>query len=169
MKLQKDKTQIVEFQIEVEGSSEQIKPRLVLKNDSISMMFYGKMKGKNAIFEVSNLDNTIFENLKKVDAEIEVILENKYFTPWKSSIEFESPVKITVTESSNPTIREPKVRIEAKPKTQKKSLTTEGQHKIKINGKIIDVLVTKVLVEENGKTILKIIDNNGLSKMVRLK
>ena len=133
-------------------------------------MFDGKMKGKNAIFEVSKLDK-MFEGVKEADAEIEVIVEGKFFTPWKSVIEFDTPVKITVTEATQPHIQEPKVRIEVKPKNPEKyskSTIKEGQRKIKINGKMVEVLITKVITE-NGKTILKIVDDKGKGKTIRLR
>lgn len=168
MKLQKDKTQIVEFQIEIEGTQDKITPRLVLKGRDMSIVFDGKMKGKNAIFEVSKLDR-FFENAKEADAEIEVIVENKYFTPWKSTVEFEVPVKVTVTESLQPMIKEPIVKIEAKPTKVTKPTIREGQRKIKINGKLVEVLITKVFSTETGKTVLKILDENGESKIVRVK
>jgi hypothetical protein len=169
MKLNKEKSQIVEFSIEIEGTDDKISPRLVLKGNDMSIVYEGKMQGKNAIFEVSKLDK-LFENAKSTEAEIEVIVENRYFKPWKSTIEFDVPVRVTVTESSQPRVVEPKVQVEAKLKSRNLEVPSikEGQRKIKINGKLVDVLVTKVLTE-NGQTILKIIDSNGKGKTIRLK
>lgn len=176
MKLQKDKKQTVEFQIEIEGSNDVIHPRLVLKGGDMSIIYEGKMTGKNAVFEVSKLDK-IFENVKETEAEIEVIVEGKYFQPWKSTIEFEVPVKVTVTESVQPKVSEPTVKVGVKEmvKEMKKKITApkklsikEGQQKIRINGKLVEVLITKVLTE-NGKTILTVIDDKGKNKTIRLK
>ena len=114
MKLVKDnQNQTVEFQIEIEGTQEKFTPRLILKNDAISVMFEGKMQGKNAVFEVSKL-NKLFENVKEVEGEIEVIVEGRYFKPWKSQVEFEVPVSVVVTENKQPTVSEPKVKVELK-------------------------------------------------------
>jgi hypothetical protein len=170
MKLSKDKRSTVEFQIEIEGTSEKITPRLVLKSKDLSLIYEGRMNGKNATFEVSKLDR-MFEGVKETEAEIEVIVEGKYFTPWKSVIEFESPVTVTVTESLHPKVKEPTVRIEAKPKQPArttKPVIKEGQRKIKINGQIVEVLITKISTE-SGKTVLRVIDENGNNRIVKLK
>lgn len=162
--------QVVEFQIEIEGTQDKIAPRLVLKGRDMSIVYEGKMKGKNAIFEVSKLDR-LFEGVKEADAEIEVIVEGKYFKPWKSTVEFEVPVKVTVTESTQPTVHEPTVKIEVKPKEPErvsKPTIKEGYRKIKIDGKLVEVLITKVLTEK-GKTILKVVDAKGRGKTIRLK
>lgn len=166
MKLQKDKSQTVEFQIEIEGTQDKIRPRLALRHQDMSIVYEGKMEGKNAIFEISKLDR-LFENIKEVDAEIEVIVEGKYFQPWKSTIQFETPVKVTVTESAQPKVSEPKIRVGAAPKIPQTRIS-EGQRKMRINGKLTDVLITKVL-SENGKIVLTVIDDKGKSKTIRLK
>jgi len=170
MKLTKDKNQIVEFQIEIEGTQEKITPRLLLRNDLMTVMFEGKMQGKNAVFEVSKLDK-MFEGAKDAQGEIEVIVEGRYFKPWKSIVEFDVPVKVTVTESAQLQVIEPRVRVEAKPadpKKYEKPTIVEGQQKIKINGKLFEVFVTKVL-KENGKTILNVVDDKGKQKKIRVK
>jgi len=68
-------------------------------------------------------------------------------------------------------VTESDIKIEAKPNDPKivsGPVIKEGQRKIKINGKLTEVFVTKV-IKENGKTILKIIDDRGQKKKVRVK
>jgi hypothetical protein len=167
MKLQKNQSQLVEFQIECEGTEEKIIPRLVLKSKDMSIVYEGTMSGKNATFEVSKLDK-LFEGAKEADAEIEVIVEGKFFQPWKAKVEFETPISVMVTENKQPKVVKRQPRIKVTETHSDKNQIKEGYHKVKINGKTEEVLVTQVLTE-NGATTLKVVDKTGHDKTIRIK
>jgi len=173
MRLDKQKKQTVEFQIEVEGTNSKILPRLVLWDKNMTVLFEGKMKddgnGKIAVFEVEKLDK-IFDSTE-ANAEIEVICENRYFKPWKSLIEFENPITVKVNERIEPKITEKSIRVE--PLSVKKVRPRPEPNKpfaIKNkDGKVEEVFVLNVLPQKDSSLILEVIDDNKNQRKFTLR
>jgi len=147
MKIKKEENQTIKFQIEVEGTKDKIKPRLILKSGNKALMFEGQVEDKEATFEIPRLDS-IFESEKTLDASIEVVVEGKFFKPWSSTIDLETPVNISVKEP----IVEEQHTIENKPL------------KVKISGKVQEVFVL-----ESKNDILKVLMKDGKEKILKKK
>lgn len=178
MKLDKAKKQTVEFQIEVEGTNSKILPRLLFwDKNGMSVMFEGKLKNedsrmKTAVFEVEKLDK-IFET-SEANAEIEVICENRYFKPWKSLIEFETPIVFKVNERLEPKITESSIRVEPlsvkqtpaptpKPEANKPFLFKNKQ------GKLEEVFVLTVVEQKDHSVLLEVIDEKKRKRKLTIK
>ena len=160
MKIKKNEDQTIKFQIEVEGTDEKIEPRLILKSGDKALMFEGRMEDKQAIFEISKL-NSIFESEKTLDASIEVVVEGKFFKPWKSIIEIERPVSVSINE---PIIESKKIEHE-KIKVQVKE-QSDINKPIKVN---ISGVVQEVFVLESKNNKLKVLTKDGKQKILKKK
>ncbi len=199
MNINPNEKQIVEFDIKVEGASlKEINPRLILHGSNLSLCFDGKiMSGSlkedksefgrflndkdstKCIFEFPVLNEILKhdDGLKQeeVQADIEIILENRYVKAWSSKIKIDRPVVVMMNESKvkvkdNVSISiEPKVITERKiiPKKQKglyegKKISIVTKDNVKRNA-----VITKI-IDENKK-IVEVKFNNDKKKTIKLK
>jgi hypothetical protein len=95
MKIDISKEQTIFFDIDIEGKKDgDISVRLLL-SDSLTLCFDGTLSGKKCTFVIPNLNNVIKSD--KIQATIELIHNNQIYTPWKSVIDVEQPMKIKIT------------------------------------------------------------------------
>ena len=160
-KLYTDKIENFEAKIKLQGASlKNSKARLVVEADGFDLMFNGKINSEGKVtVPVKRLRGLIDENTKG-SIKLEVIAEDTYFVPWKSSFEVEASKKVTVEvkSQSNPVLNESK----STAKIISQSTLSENQH-------IINIL--KMLIKEdinfNNLTIKKDKLNNIIAEYIQ--
>jgi hypothetical protein len=134
-----DKSEDFKCNIGVEGANiSDTQARLVLKSDTINLMFEGKVS--------SNGDCTIpIKKLKKLlsegttgDIKLEVIAEDTFFSPWEDEFEVKTNKKVTVevqNGNAKETIKESRIRVKVtapqkvtQPKHVEKASLSEVNH-----------------------------------------
>lgn len=189
MKLNLNSKQILEFFIKVDGTDiHNAKPRLILNTGNISYCFFGKIQSptltendsnfskfmnssdeKAVVFEIPPLKEAIKSNT--IDANIEVILEDKYYiNAWSDTIEIEKPVSVKITESK--TSNSPRVQIKSPKNIQSKSSLFETGSVISIKNKSGKHKVVKIneIIEENKQhAVLEVTDKKNKTKIIKLK
>ena len=149
------------------GTSEKAKPRFLLESDGMSLVFEGTMKDKGTCeFTIPRLDKLLKEN--SAQASIEVIVEDRYFKPWKAEVELEAPIAVKVVETkekpSQVRVSEPRVK-------QKRKLVVKENNPIKYKnrkGVIEEVFVMKVLEDTDTKVVFEAVDENDRRKRITL-
>lgn len=99
IKLNLDESSELVFNVAIEAPS-QSKPkfRFICENHDMSYVFEGKgdVDG-NVVVNIPPMKGKLTEGRKS--AALEVIIDNKYFSPLELDIDFVQPVSVTVTES----------------------------------------------------------------------
>ena len=111
------------------------------------------------------------------DARMEVIIENKYFVPWESQIEFDKEVKVEaapiVRKEPQPDLSvqvKPIIKEDPKPEPQKPVVKEESSSKPKKKAGlqlIVDNMPKKKIKKENTNIDSIIDDLNLLAKKIR--
>jgi len=151
-----DKSEDFKCNIDVEGAKiSDTQARLVLKNDTLNLMFEGKVSSDGTcVIPIKKLKNVLAEGTKG-DVKLEVIAEDTYFTPWEDEFEVKTNKKVTVevaNDTTKSTIKESKIdiKVDIPRKVEKTSTkTTKKNH-----GKILSELLNK-----NGVTISNLKEN----------
>ena len=122
MKLSLDRENILEFNVDIQGyantsTSKEPQVRLFLEQKNIGFCMSAKKDNKTYSVIIPELKNIMESG--SCDARMEVIIDNKYFVPWESKIEFDREVKVEAA----PVIREepkPNVSVQVKPVIKEK-------------------------------------------------
>ena len=100
MKLSLDRENILEFNVDIQGYSNTSisKPpqvRMVLEQKDMGFCMSAQKEDKNYSVVIPEMKNILESGV--CDARMEVIIDNKYFVPWESQIEFDKEVKVEAT------------------------------------------------------------------------
>lgn len=111
------------FRVTIEGIDQSpAKVRLFCEGSDVSYVFNGKAAGQDGLiqFDVPPMVGKLKEG--KYVANVEVLVENKYFTPVQFNLNFKKPVSV-VAESLNVVARKPapEVKVTATPVVVKKT------------------------------------------------
>ncbi len=111
---------ILKFSVDVSGSEETPKPRLVIpiSDKGISLVFEGTMKNGEVEVNISELIK--LTDSKKFSGELEVVVDDSIFYPWKDSIVIKESTQVKASIKSTKKLNEDKVKVTAK-KTSKES------------------------------------------------
>ena len=122
-KLYTDKNDEFSCEISVKNASMKNSiARLVVEADGLCLAFNGKIDGDRCIIPIRRLKGLLEENTRG-NMHLEVIVEDTYFTPWKSDfvVEEHTSVKVKVNEEKRVS-NKPMVEVKSvfKPKIQSK-------------------------------------------------
>ena len=117
------KDTILTFEVDVSGSDEIPKPRLVIPiSEKVSLFFEGSIADSKVEVDISELlkltDSTEFQG--KLEVVIEA--EDAIFVPWEDSIIIEKPLEVKAKTIKTP-VKESKVTVTAKSETVSKVKT----------------------------------------------
>ena len=146
IKLSLDKENILEFNIDIQGYAHTV----ITKAPKVRMIL--KQKAMGFCVDATKLDKTysvVIPEMKNImeygmcDARMEIIIDNKYFVPWESQIEFDDNLKV----KASPVIKEKKKTFNIK----------NGNNKLKtatFDGAITDIM-------EHSRAAIDIIGDLG--------
>ena len=123
MKLSLDRENVLEFNVDIQGyantsTTNPPQVRLFLEQKNIGFCMSAKKDDKTYSVVIPEMKNVIEAGV--CDARMEVIIDNKFFVPWESQIEFDREVKVEAA----PIIREkpqPDVSVQVKPVIKEES------------------------------------------------
>ena len=97
MKLSLDRENILEFNVDIQGygNTSITKPpkvRMILEQNELGFCVDATKEGKTYSVIIPEMKNVMESGL--CDVRMEVIIENKYFVPWESQIEFNKEVQV---------------------------------------------------------------------------
>ena len=144
MKLSLDRENVLEFNVDIQGyantsTTNTPQVRLFLEQKNIGFCMSAKKDNKTYSVVIPEMKNV--KEAGVCDARMEVIIDNKYFVPWESQIEFDREVKVeaapiirekpqpdvsvqvktVIKEESAPAPAKPVVKEEIVPKTKKRA------------------------------------------------
>lgn len=134
-----DRSEDFKCNIGVEGANiSDTQARLVLKSDTINLMFEGKVSSNgDCTIPVSKLNKLLSEGTKG-EIKLEVIAEDTFFSPWEDKFEVKTNKKVTVeiqNGNTKETIKESRIRVKvtapqraAQPKHVEKAPLSEVNH-----------------------------------------
>ena len=117
MKLSLDRENILEFNVDIQGyantsTTKAPKVRMILEQKNMGFCMVATKEDKTYSVVIPEMKNIMESGV--CDARMEVIIDNKYFVPWESKIEFDREVKVEAA----PIIREeqePDLSVQVKP------------------------------------------------------
>ena len=117
MKLSLDRENILEFNVDIQGyantsTTKVPKVRMILEQKNMGFCMVATKEDKTYSVIIPEMKNIMESGICEV--RMEVIIDNKYFVPWESQIEFDREVKVEAA----PIIREepqPDVSVQVKP------------------------------------------------------
>ena len=117
MKLSLDRENILEFNVDIQGyantsTTKAPKVRMILEQKNMGFCMVATKEDKTYSVVIPEMKNIMESGV--CDARMEVIIDNKYFVPWESQIEFDREVKVEAA----PIIRnepQPNVSVQVKP------------------------------------------------------
>ena len=97
IKLSLDRENILEFNVDIQGyantSTNKVpQVRMILEQKNIGFCMSAKKEDKSYSVIIPEMKNILEAGV--CDARMEVIIDNKYFVPWESKIEFDKEVKV---------------------------------------------------------------------------
>ena len=97
IKLSLDRENVLEFNVEIQGyantsTTKAPQVRLFLEQKNIGFCIAAKKDNKTYSVVIPEMKNVIEAGV--CDARMEVIIDNKFFVPWESQIEFDREVKV---------------------------------------------------------------------------
>ena len=178
MKLSLDRENVLEFNVDIQGyantsTTNPPQVRLFLEQKNIGFCMSAKKNNKTYSVVIPEMKNIIKSGI--CEARMEVIIDNKYFVPWESQIEFDREVKVEAA----PIIREelqPDVSVQAQPvikeipQPQKLVIKEEVPPKPKKKAPlqlIVDNMPKRKIKKENTNIDSIIDDLNLLAKKIR--
>ena len=178
MKLSLDRENILEFNVDIQGyantsMTKAPQVRLFLEQKNIGFCIAAKKDNKTYSVVIPEMKNII--ELGVCDARMEVIIDNKYFVPWESQIEFDKEVKVEATpivksESESLSVQaQPVIKEESQPDLQKPTVKKETHSKPKKKAGIqliVDNMPKKKIKKENTNINSIIDDLNLLAKKI---
>ena len=177
MKLSLDRENVLEFNVDIQGyantsTTNTPQVRLFLEQKNIGFCMSAKKDNKTYSVVIPEMNNVIEAGV--CDARMEVIIENKYFVPWESQIEFDREVKVeaapiireeqqpdvsvqvkpVIKEEPKPEPEKPVIKEEAPPKRKKKAtlqliVDNKPKRKIKKENTNIDPIDDLILLAKN--------------------
>jgi len=164
IKLSLDRENVLEFNVEIQGyantsttNSPQV--RLFLEQKNIGFCMFAKKENKSYSVIIPEMKNILEVGI--CDARMEVIIDNKYFVPWESQIEFDREVKVEaapiIRNEPQPNVSvqvKPVIKEEAPPKPKKKDtlqliVDNKPKRKIKKENTNIDPIDDLILLAKN--------------------
>jgi len=117
MKLSLDRENVLEFSVDIQGyantsTTNPPQVRLFLEQKNIGFCMSAKKENKTYSVTIPEMKNILESG--SCNARMEVIIDNKYFVPWESQIEFDREVKVEAA----PIIRkepQPDLSVQVKP------------------------------------------------------
>ena len=177
MKLSLDRENILEFNVDIQGygNNSITKPpkvRMILEQNELGFCVDATKEGKTYSVIIPEMKNVMESGL--CDVRMEVIIDNKFFVPWESQIEFDREVKVeaapiirekpqpdvsvqvkpVIKEESEPEPEKPVVKEELVPKPKKKAtlqliVDNKPKRKIKKENTNIDPIDDLILLAKN--------------------
>ena len=177
MKLSLDRENVLEFNVDIQGyantsTTNPPQVRLFLEQKNIGFCMSAKKDDKTYSVVIPEMKNVIEAGV--CDARMEVIIDNKFFVPWESQIEFDREVKVeaapiirekpqpdvsvqvkpVIKEESEPEPEKPVIKEEAPPKRKKKAtlqliVDNKPKRKIKKENTNIDPIDDLILLAKN--------------------
>ena len=174
MKLSLDRENILEFNVDIQGyantsTTKAPKVRMILEQKNMGFCMVATKEGKTYSVVIPEMKNIMESGM--CDARMEVIIDNKYFVPWESQIEFDKEVKVEATPiikseseslsvQAQPVIKEepepqkPVVKEETPSKPKKKArlqliVDNKPKRKIKKENTNIDPIDDLILLAKN--------------------
>ena len=96
-KLFTDKPEVFECNIKLEGASlKNSQARLIIETEDINLLFNGSITSDGKCTIPIKKLRGLLESNTEGQIKLEVIAEDTYFTPWKSSFQVEASKKLTV-------------------------------------------------------------------------
>ena len=179
MKLSLDRENILEFNVDIQGyantsTSKEPQVRLFLEQKNIGFCMPAKKDNKTYSVIIPEMKNIMESG--SCDARMEVIIDNKYFVPWESKIEFDREVKVeaapVIREESKPNVSvqvKPLIKEEPKPEPAKPVIREEAPPKPKKKAPlqlIVDNKPKKKIKKESASIDSIIDDLNLLAKKI---
>ena len=178
IKLSLDRENVLEFNVEIQGyantsMTKAPQVRLFLEQKNIGFCIAAKNDNKTYSVVIPEMKNILESGV--CNARMEVIIDNKYFVPWESQIEFDREVKVEAA----PIIKEalqPVVSVQAQPvikeipQPQKRVVKEEAPSKPKKKATlqlIVDNKPKRKIKKENTNINNIIDDLNLLAKQIR--
>ena len=180
MKLSLDRENILEFNVDIQGyantsTTKAPKVRMILEQKNMGFCMVATKEDKTYSIIIPEMKNIMESGI--CDARMEVIIENKYFVPWESQIEFDKEVRVEaaaiVRENPQPDISvqvKPIIKEEPKPEPQKPIVKEESPSKLKKKTGlqlIVDNKPKRKIKKENTNIDSIIDDLNLLAKKIR--
>ena len=178
MKLSLDRENILEFNVDIQGyantsTTKAPKVRMILEQKNMGFCMVATKEDKTYSVVIPEMKNIMESGV--CEARMEVIIDNKYFVPWESQIEFDREVKVEAA----PIIREelqPDISVQAQPvikeipQPQKRVVKEESPSKPKKKATlqlIVDNKPKRKIKKENTNINSIIDDLNLLAKQIR--
>ena len=180
MKLSLDRENILEFNVDIQGyantsTTKAPKVRMILEQKNMGFCMVATKEDKTYSVVIPEMKNIMESGV--CEARMEVIIENKYFVPWESQIEFDKEVKVEaapiVREEPQPDMSvqvKPIIKEEPKPGPQKPVVKEESSSKPKKKAGlqlIVDNKPKRKIKKENTNIDSIIDDLNLLAKKIR--
>ena len=178
MKLSLDRENILEFNVDIQGyantsTTKAPKVRMILEQKNMGFCMVATKEDKTYTVVIPEMKNIMESGV--CEARMEVIIDNKYFVPWESQIEFDREVKVEAA----PIIKEelqPVVSVQAQPvikeipQPQKRVVKEESPSKPRKKATlqlIVDNKPKRKIKKENTNINSIIDDLNLLAKQIR--
>ena len=180
MKLSLDRENILEFNVDIQGyantsTTKAPKVRMILEQKNMGFCMVATKEDKTYSIVIPEMKNIMESGM--CEARMEVIIENKYFVPWESQIEFDKEVKVEaapiVRKEPQPDLSvqvKPIIKEEPKPEPQKPVVKEESSSKPKKKAGlqlIVDNKPKRKIKKENTNIDSIIDDLNLLAKKIR--
>ena len=177
MKLSLDRENILEFNVDIQGyantsTTKAPKVRMILEQKSMGFCMVATKEDKTYSVVIPEMKNIMESGV--CDARMEVIIDNKYFVPWESQIEFDKEVKVEaapiVKSEPEPLSVQAQPVIKEEPEPQKPVVKEETPSKPKKKARlqlIVDNKPKRKIKKENTNIDSIIDDLNLLAKKIR--
>jgi len=177
MKLSLDRENILEFNVDIQGyantsTTKAPKVRMILEQKNMGFCMVATKKDKTYSVVIPEMKNIMESGV--CDARMEVIIDNKYFVPWESQIEFDKEVKVEAAPiiKSEPELlsvqAQPVIKEEPEPQKLLVKEETPSKPKKKAGLQLIVDNKPKRKIKKENTNIDSIIDDlNLLAKKIR--
>ena len=153
MKLSLDRENILEFNVDIQGyantsTSKEPQVRLFLEQNNIGFCMAAKKDNKTYSVVIPEMKDIMESGI--CDARMEVIIDNKYFVPWESKIEFDREVKVEAA----PVVKkelQPDVSVKVRPIIKEEPKPAKPIVKEEIVPKTKKRVGVKLIVDNNPK------------------
>ena len=177
MKLSLDRENILEFNVDIQGyantsTTKAPKVRMILEQKNMGFCMVATKEDKTYSVVIPEMKNIMESGM--CDARMEVIIDNKYFVPWESQIEFDKEVKVEaapiIKSEHEPLSVQAQPVIKEEPEPQKPVVKEEKPFKPKKKSRlelIVDNKPKRKIKKENTNIDSIIDDLNLLAKKIR--
>jgi len=177
MKLSLDRENILEFNVDIQGYANTSitkapKVRMILEQKNMGFCMVATKEDKTYSIVIPEMKNIMESGI--CEARMEVIIDNKYFVPWESQIEFDREVKVEaapiIKSEPEPLSVQAQPVIKEEPDPQKPVVKEETPSKPKKKARlqlIVDNKPKRKIKKENTNIDSIIDDLNLLAKKIR--